>query len=74
MITETPEFSACPYCDGKKFIEVEQSGHAAAMRVGFFTKNSSIIHCVCTDCGSIIHSRVKRLDTLLTKAEKEGRA
>ena len=74
MTTKAPQFSACPYCDGNEFIEVEQSGYAAATRTGYFLKTSNIVHLVCKCCGSIIHSRVKRVDTLLTKAEKEGRA
>ena len=72
-MTQAPEYKQCPYCDGKAFLEIEQAGHGAATRVGFFFKTSNIIHLVCRDCGSIIHSRVKRLDTLLTKAEKEGK-
>ena len=73
MMTKAPEFSACPYCDGKKFAEIVQSGNAAATRVGHIFKTADIIHLVCMNCGGIIHSRVKRIDTLLTKAEKEGR-
>lgn len=72
-MTKAPEFTACPYCDGMKFTEILQSGNAAATRVGHVFKGADIIHVVCLDCGGIIHSRVKRIDTLLTKAEKEGR-
>ena len=72
-MTKAPEFTACPYCDGTHFTEIIQSGNAAATRVGHVFKMADIIHMVCLDCGSIIHSRVKRVDSLLTKAEKEGR-
>ena len=73
MITKAPEFTACPYCDGKEFMEIVQAGNAAGTRVGHIFKMAEIIHLVCRDCGSVIHSRVKRIDVLLTKAEKEGR-
>lgn len=72
-MTKAPEFTACPYCEGTRFTEIIQSGNAAAMRVGHIFKTAELIHVVCLNCGGIIHSRVKRIDMLLTKAEKEGR-
>lgn len=73
MMTKAPEFIACPYCDGKQFIEVTQSGYAAVTRVKHLFKQANLIHLVCRECGSVIHTRVHRIDSLLTKAEKEGR-
>lgn len=72
MITKAPDFKVCPYCDGTAFIEVQQAGEGCVTRVGTVFKAAGVIHLVCRNCGGIIHSRVKRLDTLLTKAEKEG--
>ena len=72
-MTKAPEFTACPYCDGKEFLEIMQSGNAAAYRVGHVFKSANIVHLVCKDCGSIIHSRVQKIESLLTKAEKEVR-
>jgi len=73
MITKAPEFTACPYCDGKQFFEVVQAGEAAVTRVNHFFRVSKLVHLVCRECGSVIHTRVHRIDGLLTKAEKEGR-
>lgn len=73
-MTKTPEFSTCPYCEGTKFVEIEQGGYAQATRVGYFFKTANLIHLVCVSCGAVIHSRVKNIESLLTKSEKEERA
>lgn len=70
-MTKAPAFSACPYCDGKAFLEIIQSG--TAYRVGHVFKSANVVHLVCRNCSSVIHSRVQEMESLLTKAEKEGR-
>ena len=73
-MTKAPEFTACPYCKGTKFVEIEQGGYAQATRVGHIFKTANLIPLVCISCGAVIHSRVKNIESLLTKSEKEERA
>jgi len=72
-MTKAPEFAACPYCDGTEFIEAEQRGECHAFRIGHIFKSSALIHVICKNCGSVIHTRVKSVESMLTKAEKEER-
>jgi ribosomal protein L32 len=64
MIDERREIniSKCPFCGGTQFAHGYQNGYAAITRAKSLFKTSSIEHIICLSCGSIVNSRVKRIN------------
>lgn len=51
----------CPYCESTEFTKGTQAGYGAmAPNKGFL--GSNIEHTICKECGSIVHSRVTKVD------------
>lgn len=72
--TAAPEFSQCPYCGGTEFCEAKSnSSDGQVTRVGTIIRSSPLVHVICLQCGSVIHSRVENVEALLTREEKEQR-
>jgi rRNA maturation protein Nop10 len=56
----------CPYCGGKELGWGYQSAQGAVMprRSGF--AGTKVEHLICTECGSIVHSRVAKPELFKT--------
>ena len=53
----------CPYCDSTEFVKGTQFGYAAMLpQRGLLSLGSSIEHTICKECGSIVHSRVTKVE------------
>ena len=71
--TQAPAYSECPYCGGHEFCEAAQDGSSGVTRQGHVFLGSSLVYVICLQCGGVVHSRVKNVEALLTKQEKEMR-
>lgn len=63
------EVLVCPYCDGNNFVEGKSVGEGGIMFSPF--NRVDVIHKVCVECGSIVHSRVKQLERVRKKYDRE---
>ena len=54
------EIEICPYCSGKNLAKGYQSAQGAMLTGQSVFAGSKIEHLICTDCGSIVHSRVSK--------------
>jgi len=55
-------YEECPYCKSKNLAYGYQVGDASLKLGVSGVFGSTIIHTVCMECGSIIHSRVEKPD------------
>lgn len=64
------EIESCPYCGSKNLARGYQSAQGAMLtgRSGF--AGSKVEHLICTDCGSIVHSRVAKPE-IFKQVERE---
>lgn len=64
-------YDECPYCHSKNLSVGYQVGSACLMLGVSGVFGSNIIHTICMDCGTIIHSAVEKPDLFKSNAEKE---
>lgn len=67
-------FEECPYCKSKMLVyayQTESGSVYSDIRGGVF--GSPIIHTVCRDCGSIVHSSVLRPEVLKEFLDPESK-
>lgn len=61
-------YEECPYCKSKNLGFGYQVGDASLKLGVSGVFGSNIIHTICLECGSIIHSRVEKPDLFKTNA------
>ncbi len=71
--TQAPVYTDCPYCGGHEFCEAAAGGYADVTRTGHVFLSSGLICVICLQCGGVVHTRVKNVEALLTRQEKEMR-
>ncbi len=59
----------CPYCGGKEFAEGYQYDECAMMNNNSGIVGSRVVHSICKNCGSIVHSRVTNPDIFQKSTE-----
>lgn len=60
----------CPYCGGNNFGEGYQLAQGSIVKSLWAFKASKVIHIICKDCGSIVHSRIEDPERLQTIKQK----
>ena len=50
----------CPYCHSKEIATGISDGYARITKGGFSFRSSSVTHEICTDCGAILFSKVRK--------------
>ncbi len=64
-------YEECPYCKSKRLSYGYQVGDASLKLGVSGVFGSSIIHTICMECGSIIHSRVEKPEMFKTNVIEE---